>query len=288
MSCSAPSIGQPLSNPVSGHTKPVRTQFQQARKPVTTQDSPMTAAISNSPSQSSPTSDGQAKLVPQKTGNLTPHEQAQVAALLNLNNIILRQVQKLQESGAFTQTTQASPQQHSTSLSQQSTPDNTRDAQKSPTGATQPSTSTTPTPQTPKATKPSPKQIYDNYLKRVQLTIAYLLAVSQAKPAPPYPPSMEPPPVNWFIPGPGETAPDDAEQRGREAFNEVKQAYQKLKELWPNYQPQARPPQQMRNPQQQQQQQAQVQQTAAGGQAVQNSTSMLTQGTTPHQSSVQP
>lgn len=219
----------------------------------------MTAAPLATPSQPPPTSDqsSQKHVASPKPSTLSRSEEDQVAALLNINNIILREIQKLQTSGAAAQTTQPSPQQKEAPVN---TPDSARESQKSPTGAAQTPTSTTPTPQTPKATKPSPKQIYDNFLKRVQLNIAYLLAVSQGRNIPSHPPVMEPPPVLWFIPGPGETASDDAEHVGRQSFGQLNEAYQKLKTLFPTY----RGP--VRHTQQAGGQQPQAQQATEGSQ----------------------
>ena len=221
----------------------------------------MAAGPSISSAQSTPTSDitAQAKPTTPKAGNLSPLEQERVSALLHLNALILRELQNLQTAGAATASLQPSPQQ-------QKPADNVAasEAQKSPTAAGTSASSTTPTnstptPQTPKFAKPSPKLIYDNYLKRLQVNIAYLLALSQVKPIPPHPLAMEPPPDSWSFPAPGEmsgTEREEGEERGREVAREFREAYQKLKELWPNYKPKLGGQMQQQGQNQQQGQQA--------------------------------
>ena len=160
----------------------------------------------------------------------------------------------MQTLGAAASSAQPSPQQTST---QQKAPDGTLapgEAQKSPPASASTPTTTTPTPQTPKMTKPAPKQIFDNYLKRLQVNIAYLLALSQGKPVPPHPLAMEPPPDAWSMPAPGEAGPPDAEEKGKEVAQEFREAYQMLKKLWPNYKPGVRQPQAAGQQQQQPQQ----------------------------------
>ena len=229
----------------------------------------MTAATPVSSAQSTPTSDVASVAKPPATphnAKLPPQEQERVSALLALNTIILRELQNLQTLGAAASPAQPSPQQTST---QQKAPDGTLapgEAQKSPPATASTPTTTTPTPQTPKMTKPAPKQIFDNYLKRLQVNIAYLLALSQGKPVPPHPLAMEPPPDAWSMPAPGEAGPPDAEEKGKEVAQEFREAYQVLKKLWPNYKPGVRPPQ-ASGQQQQQGVLGQPSQTAKSNQA---------------------
>ena len=236
---------QPLQNSLSNTPNNISTNSpprgQQTTKPLLVPTSSMAAGPSVPSAQSTPTSDiSQAKPITPKAGTLSPLEQERVSALLHLNALILRELQTLQTAGAATASVQPSPQQ-------QKPADNTAagEAQKSPTAAGTSALSTTPTntpstPQTPKFSKPSTKLIYDNYLKRLQVNIAYLLALSQVKPIPPHPLAMEPPPDSWSLPVPGELSEnerEEGEERGREVAGEFREAYQKLKELWPNYRP---------------------------------------------------
>ena len=176
-----------------------------------------------------------------KAGNLSPLDEERVAALLNLNALILRELQHLQSIGAAAPPVQASPQQQNASI-QQKTPEVVGEAQKSPTQSSSTPNTTTPTPQTPKITKPPPKAIYDHYLKRLQVNIAYLLALSGGRPVPAHPGAMEAPHDSWFQPSPGEAAADDAEEKGKETAKQFKDGYQKLRDLWPNYKRVVRPP----------------------------------------------
>ena len=253
-------ISNPLSNPPATSTP---TTGQPPLRPPPIPASSMTSGPQTSSAQSTPTSDissNQAKPTTPKASTLSAHEQERVAALLHLNALILRELQNLQTAGAASAPTQPSPQQQGQSKPSDSSTA-AGEAHKSPTaaGTTTTPTTTTPTPQTPKLTKPSAKLIYDNYLKRLQVNIAYLLALSQVKPVPPHPLAMEPPPDAWSLPAPGELSDserEEAEERGKEVAKEFREAYQKLKELWPNYKPPQRG-QQMIAAQQQQQQQAQ-------------------------------
>ncbi|KAL9125658.1 MAG: hypothetical protein Q9217_005167, partial [Psora testacea] len=215
-------------------------------KPPPTPTSSMTAATPITSAQTTPTSNTSSKPTTPKASNLPQLDQDRVAALLNLNAIILRELQTLQTAGANTQPGQASPQQPNPAGVQSSTTTPSGEAQKSPTGAssTTPTSSTTTAPQTPKAIKPTPKYIFDNYLKRLQVNIAYLLALSQGKPVPPHPLAMEPPPDSWSQiekADATETEKTELEEKGKKTAEELREAYAKLKELWPNYKPGVRP-----------------------------------------------
>ncbi|KAG8528179.1 uncharacterized protein KY384_007096 [Bacidia gigantensis] len=213
--------------------------------------SAMTVAA-NSPTSTQVTSNADASGQPNpptpKIGKLSRENEERVAALLGLNSLLLRELQQLQSVGAALAPVQGSPQQQNASAPQKPL-DAAGEAQKSPTGSVTTPTTTTPTPQTPKLTKPPPKLLYDNYLKRIQVNIAYLLALSGNRPLPPHPGAMESPPDSWFQPSPGEVVPDGTDERAKETAKKFKDAYQKLRELWPNYKrPQKPPPQMMGQP----------------------------------------
>ncbi|KAL9097988.1 MAG: hypothetical protein Q9163_006256 [Psora crenata] len=207
--------------------------------------SSMTAVAPVSSAQSTPTSNTSSKPTTPKASPLPPLDQGRVAALLHLNVIILRELQYLQSTGANNQPGQSTSQKSNPPGAQASTTTPSSEAQKSPTGAS----STTPTTAAPtapalKAIKPPPKYIFDNYLKRLQVNIAYLLALSQGKPVPPHPLAMEPPPDSWSqIEKADATDAEKAEldEKGKKTAEELREAYAKLKELWPNYRPGVRP-----------------------------------------------
>lgn len=208
-------------------------------------------ATSAAPPQPLPTSNLQ-KGNPNRPINVAPQVEALVATLLSLNNVYIRELHKLQTEGAgnLTNAPEASPQSQNASTNQQSNADNTRDAQKSPTGASTTPTSTTPTPQTPKLTKPPPQAIYRNLLRRMQFNIGFLIAINQRKPMPRV--ATQPPPLSWFQPAPGESATEDAEAKGKETFEELRDGYSKLQELWDHYKPSQSPSQQSQTLQQRQ------------------------------------
>lgn len=100
---------------------------------------------------------------------------------------------------------------------------------------TTPTSSTTPT-ALPSGQKKKTK--FDSYLRRLQANIAYLLAISQGKAIPPFPAAIEAPSDAWL------KEVDDGESGDGNA-DELKEAYAKLKALWPNYKGPPRPQQQL-------------------------------------------
>ena len=114
-------------------------------------------------------------------------------------------------------------------------------------------------------------------MRRLQANIAYLLGIAQAKPLPTHPAAMEPPPDSWSeMVGQQQQQPDgagpavvvggkgEAEERGREAARELREAYSRLKELWPNYKGPVRGQQGQQGRGGQQQQQGQMPAQAQG------------------------
>ncbi|KAL9631130.1 MAG: hypothetical protein Q9164_006056, partial [Protoblastenia rupestris] len=97
----------------------------------------MTATAQITSAHSTPTSETSGKPTTPKATKLPPFDQDRVAALLNLNAIILRELQHLQTAGANNQPGQLSPQQSNIAGAQSATKTSTPtgDAQKSPTGA---------------------------------------------------------------------------------------------------------------------------------------------------------
>ena len=231
-----------------------------------------TASTMVKPNQTIPVSQQNrpsSQVAPSPQNNLQPFKpsplnQKRVEALLNINNILLREVAiaKFNESRDKTKSAQSSGQNANTSggikspttTAQSSTPTasspngtNPYDSNAASTTPTSAGQTPVPTSTTPTSANPTPKPVsrttvIDHFSRVIQTYIAYLLAISQQRPLPPHPSSMEPPPESW-IDAVGE---DQGVMQGQIFSKEVrweaiKDAYRLLKELWPNYVPGSRP-----------------------------------------------
>lgn len=223
----------------------------------------VTALPAVSSAQSTPTAETPTQ-PPDPTASaskISPIDQERVDALLNVNNLLLQEVTILQKAGLKATPNPQSPQgpNQANQNSPQTTPIST-DPPITATGdqnAATTSTNSTPTTTTPTTAAPSqppnnPSQNvrkFGEYMGRLKTNIMYLVTISdpsKAKHRPPYPTHLEEPPA-WLVEG--------VKDEDREIFEALKEAYVKLRGLWPDWKPQPRP---QMGQQQMMQQQAQA------------------------------
>ncbi|KAK4696718.1 hypothetical protein P7C71_g1252, partial [Lecanoromycetidae sp. Uapishka_2] len=231
-----------------------------------------TALPAVSSAQTTPTSETptQAPDATAQGPKISPLDQERVDALLNVNNLLLQEVTILQKAGLKATPNPQSPQ-HPNQAGQNSPQTKLEGNSTTPTSANHPTgdnnPTTTSTSSTPIATTPTtasapqsqnnPNQNvkkFGEYMSRLKANIMYLVTISdpsKAKHRPPYPTHLEDPPA-WLV--------DGVKEEDKEIFEALKEAYARLRELWPDWKPQPRP--QMSQQQMQQQQQAIAQQQA--------------------------
>lgn len=256
---------------------------RQAQIPTTTSSIPASSSMTAtalpavSSAQTTPTTEtpSQPPDAASQTNKISPIDQERVDALLNVNNLLLQEVTTLQKAGLKATPNPQSPQgPNQAQVSPQTKVEGNNTTPTStdpPTGdqhAQTTSTSSTPTITTPTTTAPpqalnNPNSNYrkfGEYMSRLKTNIMYLVTISdpsKAKHRPPYPTHLEEPP-GWLVEG--------VKEGDREIFEALKEAYVKLRELWPDWKPTPRPtaPQLQMQQQQvmgQQQQQLQAVQT---------------------------
>lgn len=227
---------------------------------------PAVSSAQTTPTSETPTQPADAIV---QASKISPLDQERVDALLNVNNLLLQEVTILQKAGLKTVPNPQSPHQPNhtgqtlpqTKIEGSNTTPTSTNAPVGDQNSTTASTSSTPTTTTPTTATPSqpsnnPNQNvkkFGEYMGRLKTNIMYLVTISdptKAKHRPPYPTHLEEPPA-WLVEG--------VKEEDREIFEALKEAYVKLRELWPDWKPQPRP---QMGQQQMMQQQAMAQKQA--------------------------
>lgn len=205
--------------------------------PMANSTAPINSVAPSVSAKTTPTSEVPPQSPPQQASKLSPKDDKRVAALLHLNNVIIKELSVLQASGPD------KPQSPSSASNPTGPPPlQSPSSTTTPTGGgvsttpTEPNAPSVPSAGTPTSATtpgiralPTKKQITENYSRRLQVNIAYLLGMSQNKPVPSFPQAMEPPPETWIAVAEG----TKEEQKAR--WEDMKEGYGRLKECWPDY-----------------------------------------------------